>query len=56
MSSLKASFLVGVDLNDNKAKVAWDDICLSKKEKGLGILKSKDWNKAIMAKHIWDIC
>lgn len=30
-------------------------MCLPKEEGGLGIMKSKSWNKATMIKHIWKI-
>lgn len=41
-----------MDLNNHKAKVAWDDICASREEEGLGLHRSKDWNDASMSKHL----
>ncbi|GKC86271.1 hypothetical protein Tco_1141988 [Tanacetum coccineum] len=38
-----------------KAKVAWDVVCLPKKEGGLGLRKLELFNKALMSSHIWDI-
>lgn len=34
-----------MELNHHKAKEAWKDVCAPKKERGLGILFAKDWNK-----------
>ncbi|GJZ64772.1 hypothetical protein Tco_0621468 [Tanacetum coccineum] len=38
-----------------KAKVAWDIVCLPKKEGGLGIRKLEVFNKALMIAHIWSL-
>nr|GEW65082.1 hypothetical protein [Tanacetum cinerariifolium] len=38
-----------------KAKVAWDDICLPKREGGLGIRCLKVFNLALMTTNIWNI-
>ena len=38
------------------AKVSWEDLTCPKKEGGLGIFKTDTWNKAMMARHIWNIC
>ncbi|GJU03736.1 putative ribonuclease H-like domain-containing protein [Tanacetum coccineum] len=38
-----------------RAKVAWDVICLPKKEGGLGLRKLDLFNKALMTSHVWDI-
>ncbi|GJU82334.1 hypothetical protein Tco_1284699 [Tanacetum coccineum] len=38
-----------------RAKVAWDVICLPKKEGGLGLRKLELFNKALMTSHVWDI-
>uniref|UniRef100_A0A803PTB6 Reverse transcriptase zinc-binding domain-containing protein n=1 Tax=Cannabis sativa TaxID=3483 RepID=A0A803PTB6_CANSA len=35
--------------------VAWDDVCQQKKDGGLGIKRSEEWNKAAMCKYIWVI-
>lgn len=37
------------------APVAWADICLPKKEGGLGIRDLKGWNSALLAKSLWNI-
>ena len=50
------NFLWSGDMcSSKKAKIAWDEICLPKEERGLGLMKSKSWNKAAMMKHIWKI-
>ncbi|GKA67296.1 putative RNA-directed DNA polymerase, eukaryota, reverse transcriptase zinc-binding domain protein [Tanacetum coccineum] len=38
-----------------KAKVAWVDICLPKKEGGLGLRSLKVFNLALITTHIWNI-
>ena len=43
------------DFKRGKAKVAWDDICLPKKEGGLGIRSLEVFNIALMTTHIWNI-
>ncbi|KAK3225417.1 hypothetical protein Dsin_005279 [Dipteronia sinensis] len=35
------------------AKISWSDICLPKKEGGLGIKDLSSWNKALMIRHLW---
>lgn len=35
--------------------MAQDEVCILKKEDGLGIMKIKTWNKIVMAKHIQKI-
>jgi hypothetical protein len=45
----------GVDMKKNTSKVAWKDVCVPKKEGGLGITNILILNSASMAKHIWDI-
>ncbi|GJX25756.1 hypothetical protein Tco_0232052 [Tanacetum coccineum] len=37
------------------SKVAWDDICLSKREGGLGLRSLDVFNIALMTTHIWNI-
>ncbi|GJX93922.1 hypothetical protein Tco_0348508 [Tanacetum coccineum] len=38
-----------------RAKVAWDVVCLPKKEGGLGLRKLEMFNKALMTSHVWDL-
>ncbi|GKB53402.1 putative reverse transcriptase domain-containing protein [Tanacetum coccineum] len=38
-----------------KAKVAWDDFCLPKKERGLGLRSLEVFNLALMTTHIWNL-
>nr|GEV07572.1 hypothetical protein [Tanacetum cinerariifolium] len=38
-----------------KAKVAWEVVCLSKDEGGLGICHLDTFNKALMTTHIWKL-
>ncbi|KAJ0852392.1 putative reverse transcriptase zinc-binding domain-containing protein [Helianthus annuus] len=38
-----------------RAKVAWNEVCLPKNERGLGIRSISDVNKSLMANHIWSI-
>ncbi|GJU68020.1 RNA-directed DNA polymerase, eukaryota, reverse transcriptase zinc-binding domain protein [Tanacetum coccineum] len=38
-----------------KVKVAWEDICLPKKEGGLGLRSLDVFNLALMSAHIWNI-
>ncbi|CAH9069809.1 unnamed protein product [Cuscuta europaea] len=37
------------------AKVAWEDVCLPKKEGGLGIRDTKIWNNALLSRTLWNI-
>ena len=46
----------GSDMRTNGAKVAWDQVCLPKKEGGLGIKRITEWNKIALLKHIWNLC
>ena len=41
---------------DQRAKVSREEITCPKQEGGLGIIRMDVWNKAIMARHIWNIC
>lgn len=51
-----ANFLwSGVAMKSTKAKVNWDAVALPKEEGGLGLKKSFEWNRALIAKHIWSI-
>ena len=43
----------GVEVNNKGSKIAWSDICIPKKEGGLGIKDLSLWNKALMIIHIW---
>nr|GEX08151.1 reverse transcriptase domain, reverse transcriptase zinc-binding domain protein [Tanacetum cinerariifolium] len=43
------------DMKKWKAKVAWEVVCLPKKEGGLGIRRLDIFNKALIASHIWSI-
>ncbi|GKC16678.1 GRF1-interacting factor 1-like protein [Tanacetum coccineum] len=38
-----------------KAKVAWEVVCLPKKEGGLGLRRLDIFNKALMVSHIWSL-
>ena len=38
------------------AKVSWETIACLKSEGGLGIKKTEVWNRACMAKLIWNLC
>nr|GEW72937.1 putative reverse transcriptase domain, reverse transcriptase zinc-binding domain protein [Tanacetum cinerariifolium] len=42
-------------MRKGKAKVAWDVMCVPKKEGGLGIRKLDVFNKALMISHIWNL-
>ncbi|KAL0403915.1 UNVERIFIED_CONTAM: hypothetical protein Sradi_2032300 [Sesamum radiatum] len=37
------------------AKVAWAQVCLSKEQGGQGLQRLGAMNKALMARHLWDI-
>ncbi|KAK2649162.1 hypothetical protein Ddye_016651 [Dipteronia dyeriana] len=43
----------GIEVNRKGSKIAWSDICVPKKEGGLGIKDLSLWNKALMIRHIW---
>jgi hypothetical protein len=45
----------GKDVKATKAKVAWSEICVPKKEGGLGLNRLEVWNKTSMLRHIWSI-
>ncbi|XP_021996242.2 uncharacterized protein LOC110893442 [Helianthus annuus] len=38
-----------------KAKVKWSQVCLPKREGGLGIRRVRDMNNALMVTHIWSL-
>nr|GEV48381.1 hypothetical protein [Tanacetum cinerariifolium] len=42
-------------MGKGKAKVAWDVVCLLKKEAGLGVRRLDHFNKALMVSHIWKL-
>nr|GEU99253.1 hypothetical protein [Tanacetum cinerariifolium] len=43
------------ELTKGKAKIAWANVCKPKKEGGLRVKDLPVWNKAMLAKHIWNI-
>ncbi|GJW57424.1 SPX and EXS domain-containing protein [Tanacetum coccineum] len=43
------------EMKRGKAKVAWEVVCLPKKEGGLGIRRLEVFNKALISSHIWSI-
>ncbi|KAK3229962.1 hypothetical protein Dsin_001843 [Dipteronia sinensis] len=43
----------GIEGDSKGAKICWLDICLPKKEGGLGINDLSSWNKALVIRHIW---
>lgn len=53
---MRAFLWKGPDLGKGGARVAWEDVSQPKEEGGLGIRKLHDWNKALMARCIWNIC
>ena len=57
VDKLLRSFLWrGMDQKINGANVAWASITCLKSEGGLGIKKTELWNRACMAKPIWNLC
>ncbi|KAL7167374.1 hypothetical protein ACSBR2_037940 [Camellia fascicularis] len=52
-SLFRSFFLTGSDLRKHGAKIAWDRMCATKNEGGLGFKSVEVWNKAAVAKHIW---
>ena len=52
---LKSFLWSGTDLKKVGTKVAWVDVCVPKKEGGLGIKCIVTWNKACMIRHLWDL-
>ncbi|XP_071700523.1 uncharacterized protein [Rutidosis leptorrhynchoides] len=45
----------GYDLSKGIAKVAWRDVCCAKSQGGLGIKPLHNWNKTLIAKHVWNL-
>ncbi|GJX44527.1 RNA-directed DNA polymerase, eukaryota, reverse transcriptase zinc-binding domain protein, partial [Tanacetum coccineum] len=43
------------DTAKGKAKIAWKNICKPKDQGGLGLKNLHIWNKALLAKHVWNI-
>jgi len=43
----------GLALGKGGTKVSWENVCLPKEEKGLGIRRLMECNKEAMLKHIW---
>lgn len=39
-----------------KAMVAWEKVCLPKSAGGLNVTDMLIWNKAVLIKHLWNIC
>ncbi|GJU39274.1 hypothetical protein Tco_1192231 [Tanacetum coccineum] len=42
-------------MRKGRAKVAWEAVCLPKKEGGLGIRRLEQFNSALMVSHIWKL-
>nr|GEX39779.1 hypothetical protein [Tanacetum cinerariifolium] len=43
------------NMSRGKVKVAWDVVCLPKREGGLGIRRLDHFNKALMVSHVWKL-
>ncbi|GKA30765.1 RNA-directed DNA polymerase, eukaryota, reverse transcriptase zinc-binding domain protein [Tanacetum coccineum] len=52
---LKGFFWCQGELSKGKAKVAWNQVCKSKEEGGLGIKDLSLWNEVLMSKHLWNV-
>lgn len=35
--------------------MAWEDVCVPREEGDLGIMRTKEWNKAVMMMYIWNL-
>jgi len=35
--------------------VSWKQICLPRNERGLGVKQLREWNRAFMSKHVWNL-
>lgn len=55
IEQLLSAFLWTGSEKNTGVKVKWDDVCMSKKKCGLGLVRLKNWNKALLIKHIWNI-
>ena len=54
VNSICSAFLwSGPTLSSNKAKISWDIVCLSKRERGLGLRPLKEANMVSSLKLIW---
>jgi hypothetical protein len=40
---------------NTRAKVAWESVCVPKKECGLGLKRIEEWNRAAIVRHIWKL-
>ena len=45
----------GQGTSKGKTKVAWEKVCLRKREGGLGLQRVASWNRAAIMKHIWSL-
>ncbi|GKE88618.1 hypothetical protein Tco_1566093, partial [Tanacetum coccineum] len=43
------------DLQKRKVKVAWKDVCQPENNGGLGFKPIKQWNNALLMKHLWNL-
>ncbi|GJZ97902.1 cation/H(+) antiporter 24-like protein [Tanacetum coccineum] len=43
------------EMRKGKAKVTWEDVCIPKREGGLGIRRLEGFNKALISTHIWSL-
>ncbi|GKC89450.1 hypothetical protein Tco_1150099 [Tanacetum coccineum] len=43
------------EMKRGKAKVVWEDVCIPKREGGLGIRRLDSFNKALISTHIWSL-
>ncbi|KAK3189471.1 hypothetical protein Dsin_029032 [Dipteronia sinensis] len=48
-----ATHCPGIECDSKGAKICWYEVCLPKKEGGLGSKDLSSWNKALMIRHIW---
>ena len=56
LTKICRNFLWGGSETYNKAPyIAWDTVCTSRKQGGLGVKNMKLWNQACIAKLVWDI-
>ena len=56
INSLVKNFLwTGGNNAIGKVSVNWVDTCKPKDQGGLGLRSLRDWNNALMAKHLWNI-
>lgn len=55
IATLRAFLWKGSQLGKGGVKVARREVCLPKKEGGLGLCDVATWNRAAMLKHIWHL-